>query len=288
MYRPACFLLTLLALLVVTPALALSPPPAVSKVPARFPVHELQPEQVLPQTMDIIFSGQERMRYEVRWTGGLEIGNIEVSITPDKEQKDGFNIEAHVKSTGTLDSWYPVDDHFRCLVVGKMKLPMLYTVRQQEGKKDRITNRVTNYNQAAKVVKYRKNKQKEELYSMTGTSYNEVSAYIISRALNFAAASAENPLIVPTFADKSRHEVKVKLLGREQRDTVFGKISTLKVEPVMKFKGLYDKTGSTVLWLTDDRCRVPVELRTSLVIGSLVARISGYSNPACPELKRGE
>jgi hypothetical protein len=54
----------------------------------------------------------------------------------------------------------------------------------------------------------------------------------------------------------------------------------------MYFKGLYEKSGDTVLWLTDDRCRVPVEIHSKIAIGSLVAELVEYTNSACPELRR--
>ena len=68
--------------------------------------------------------------------------------------------------------------------------------------------------------------------------------------------------------------------------TLFGEQPTLKVQPRMHFKGLYDKDGDTVLWITDDQCRVPVEIRSRIVVGSLVATLTEYENPACPELRQ--
>ncbi len=50
----------------------------------------------------------------------------------------------------------------------------------------------------------------------------------------------------------------------------------------MKFSGLYDKRGDTVIWYSDDACRVPVRVNSKLVIGSLTAKLVSYTNPACP------
>jgi hypothetical protein len=92
--------------------------------------------------------------------------------------------------------------------------------------------------------------------------------------------------VVPTFADKKRNEVRVALLQREKKETLFGVKETLKVQPKMQFKGLYDKSGDTILWLTDDTCRVPVEIHSKIVVGSLVAELVEYTNPACPSLRQ--
>jgi hypothetical protein len=87
--------------------------------------------------------------------------------------------------------------------------------------------------------------------------------------------------LVPVFADKKRHLVPVQVLGREARKTQFGTLRTVKVQPQMRFKGLYDKDGDTVFWLTDDACRVPVEVKSKILIGSLVAELVEYSSPVC-------
>lgn len=255
-------------------------PAALSLPPARG-ARELRADQLLPEALAVIFSGQERLRYEVSWSAGVKIGEVDMTITP---AKDGAHlIRARVVSSGPLESFYPVNDTFECLVSGPLKLPRLYTVEQVEGKKRKKTTRVTRYNQEAKVVKYRKNQQAEELFSMTGTAYNEFASFVISRALKFEGGSA----IVPTFADKRRHEVLVKLLARERKQGPFGETPVLKMQPVMRFKGAYDKSGKTILWVTDDACRVPVEVRSRIAVGALVARLVGYSNPACPRPGRG-
>ena len=50
---------------------------------------------------------------------------------------------------------------------------------------------------------------------------------------------------------------------------------------IMKFKGLYDKDGDTVIWFTDDECRVPVKINSKILIGSLTAELIEYRNSAC-------
>lgn len=54
----------------------------------------------------------------------------------------------------------------------------------------------------------------------------------------------------------------------------------------MTFKGLYDKKGDTVIWYTDDECRVPVLINSKIVIGSLTARLAAYKNSACTRYKQ--
>ena len=80
----------------------------------------------------------------------------------------------------------------------------------------------------------------------------------------------------------------MRLLKKEKRPSIFGERQTLKMQPIMNFKGLYEKSGNTLLWLTDDQCRVPVEIRSRIAVGSLVAKLVGYNNPACPGLQQAQ
>ncbi len=76
-------------------------------------------------------------------------------------------------------------------------------------------------------------------------------AFFITRALRL---KKEVQQIIPSFVDKKRHKVAVKVFGKEQKEAMFGPRNTIKVMPKMNFKGLYDKDGDTVFWLTDDAC----------------------------------
>lgn len=230
-----------------------------------------------------IFSGNEVMHYSISWSGGVKIGDLELAVRR-VERGDGYEIRARVTDYGLFRLFYPVDDTFTTLVRGPLKLPSRYEVLQQEGHGGRETRRLTLYDQQHRKVSYQKNDQPVKTFTMAGTAYNEFSSFFITRALKFQGE--EN--IVPTFVDEKRHEVAVTLLGREKRKSLFGEVDTLKVMPKMEFKGLYDKDGDTVFWLTDDSCRVPVAINSKILIGSLRADLVEYTNPACPEWTGGK
>ena len=244
-------------------------------------IAEADVSQVETAVLDRIYSGFESMHYSVSWSGGVKIGDLYLNIVREPSRKDAYRINARVKDYGPLQLVYPIDDTFDCYVRGPLKLPYQYEVLQKEGF-GKETKRLTRYDQRLRYVLYQKNKEPEERFDLEGIVYNEFAAFFISRALKFSAAEE---FIVPAFVDKKRHEVKVVLLGREKRATLFGEKETLKVMPKMQFKGLYDKKGDTVFWMTDDPCRVPVEIHSKIIIGSLVAELVEYTNPSCGHLK---
>jgi hypothetical protein len=254
----------------------------VSAEPAINTIPETQPSQVDPAILAKVFSGSESLHYAVSWSGGVKIGDIYMDIQKEKSKPEAYSISAKVKDYGPLKLFYPVDDTFRCFVSGYMKLPYRYEVLQKEGY-GRKTTRLAVYDQQAHTVNYQRNQEPQQQFDLDGTVYNEFASFIITRALLFREGEE---IIVPTFADQKRNEVRVALLQREIKRTIFGDKETLKIQPKMDFKGLYEKSGDTILWLTDDKCRVPVEIHSKIVVGSLVAELVGYTNPACTELEQ--
>jgi len=245
-------------------------------------IAEELPLTINRDALAVIYSGQEKMHFSISWSGGIKIGDLYMSITP-LDSGEGLAITARVTDYGLFKFFYPVDDTFITYIRGPLKLPYRYEVRQLEGS-DMDVRRLTLYDQDNFSVIYRKNDNPQVAYSMEGTAYNEFSSFFITRALQLVPDYQE---IVPTFVDDKRHRVAVKVFGLEPRKSIFGTMDTIKVMPKMSFKGLYDKDGDTVFWLTDDNCRIPVEIDSKILIGSLVAELVDYSNPAC-HLKKQE
>ena len=232
--------------------------------------------EVRKDLLRTIFSGDETMHFAVSWTGGIRIGDLDLKLRPDG--KGGFAIHARVSDFGAFRMFYPVDDTFVTYVGRGRMLPYRYEVLQREGWRGRETRRLTRYDQVGLEVKSRKNDVDQQVIPIAGPVYNEFSSFYITRVMDLVPG---RPFMVPTFADKKRNKVKVLVRGRESMDTPYGRVRTVVVVPLMKFKGLYDKDGDTVIWLTDDECRVPVRINSKIAIGSLTATLDGYSNSAC-------
>ncbi len=230
---------------------------------------------VLSRAKQTVFSGLEEMHYNISWTGGIKIGDLFLRLKQTGD--DEYEIFARVTDYGLFRFFYPVDDVFVTLVRGALKLPYRYDVLQREGRGS-VTKRLSLYDQRGLSVRYTKNDFPEEVFELSGPVHNEFSSFYITRSM---VLEPDNSFMVPTFADKKRNEVKVEVRGREDINSPFGRVKTLVVAPVMKFKGLFDKEGDTVIWMTDDSCRVPVKIQSKILIGSLTAVLDTYSNAAC-------
>ena len=234
--------------------------------------------EIIPELLPIAYSGGEKLRYAVSYTGGLRLGTLtlEVKALPGP---DRFQLRAFVSTDeGALKHFYPIHDLHVTEVQGPARLPCRYEVWQEEGK-DYRAHRLTVYNQQTGLVTVRKNNDQPRQFAVGAPVHNEFSAFFASRLM---PQQVGGDFLVPTFADSKKNQVVVRVLAEERLKTVLGEVATRKVTPILKFHGLYDKRGDTILWYSADECRLPVKVNSKILIGSLTARLIAYENPHCP------
>jgi hypothetical protein len=232
-----------------------------------------------PEIAKIAYTGGEKFYYDISWTGGIKIGELRLEIKKVPDQKDTYEILANITTdNGMFHYIYPVKDTHITRVTGNDRLPIHYEIWQKEGR-SYTAHRVLTYEQLGGKVIYTKDGDPTREFTVSGTTHNEFSSFFGSRVM---ALEVGKPFKVPTFADDKRNEVVVETMRKTHlEDTVIGPVDTVEVMPILTFTGLYDKRGDTVIWYTNDECRVPVLINSKIVIGSLTSTLVYYSNPAC-------
>ncbi len=235
--------------------------------------------KIIPEIAKVAYSGGEKLYYDISWTGGVKVGELQLEVKKVAKEKEAYEILANVTTkNGVLHYIYPANDTYITIVKGGERLPVYYETWQKEGWHYR-SHRVTRYEQKEGKVIYKKGSHPPKVYKISGTTYNEFSSFFGSRVMPL---DINKPFLVPTFADNKRNVVIVKPVRKVHFDeTVIGPVDTIEVTPILTFKGLYDKQGDTVIWYTDDKCRVPVLINSKIAIGSLSSTLTYYSNPAC-------
>jgi hypothetical protein len=69
-------------------------------------------------------------------------------------------------------------------------------------------------------------------------------------------------------------DVEVHVLGREKVATPVGEFPTIKVKTYPKYEGVFMHKGEIYMWLTDDSRRIPVLMKSTIAIGSIVATLT--------------
>ena len=125
---------------------------------------------------------------------------------------------------------------------------------------------ITQLNEAERYGKYT-----SEEYPLTPGALDELSVLYYVRTLPLLANTT---VTAKVFASKKNWELEVKVLGREALDTMLGRRETLRVEPLLKYEGIFQQKGKMTVWLTDDAERIPVQMKSEIIIGSFVTTLT--------------
>jgi hypothetical protein len=72
------------------------------------------------------------------------------------------------------------------------------------------------------------------------------------------------------------YPIYVKVLGRERVEVPAGEFDCIIVEPVLQTTGIFEQKGQLTIWLTDDTVKMPVLMRSKVVIGAFEAVLKDY------------
>lgn len=216
----------------------------------------------------------EILHYDVTWMG-LTAGRLTLAVRQLDDRGELLALEITARTAGLLEKIYPVRDTFRVVVRGPARLPSHYRIDQHQGERRNI--RTTIYNQERRLIVYQRNQDLVERFMVAGPVHNEFSAFYAMRIMPLALGKS---VVIPTFADRERHEIEVLVEKIETIESILGRRDSLQVRPQLTFVGLYEKAGDPQIWLTDDQYRVPLRIRSRIAIGSLTATLTYYQGPA--------
>lgn len=73
-----------------------------------------------------------------------------------------------------------------------------------------------------------------------------------------------------------RNPVIVKVLRREVVDLPAGKFNTIVIQPIIKSRGIFSDKGEALIWLSDDRDRVMVQMRVKLKMVTISLQLKSH------------
>jgi hypothetical protein len=120
----------------------------------------------------------------------------------------------------------------------------------------------------------------------TDRPLDELSFIFFLRTLELAPDSVYS---FDRFYDERRTPTTVRLVRRDTLRAVFGHVGVFVID--MNVKDKVDRGGDKTirLWLSEDRCRVPVRIETQLpYLGAGIMTIDSASTPACASSASGE
>ena len=103
-----------------------------------------------------------------------------------------------------------------------------------------------------------------------------VSTFFYARTLDYTGLEVGDKFELHNFYKKKVYPLDVIYKGKETVEVEAGTFDCIMVEPVIVEGGLFKTEGKIIIWLTDDELRIPVKVKTKILIGSIDAELAEY------------
>ncbi|MBN1154074.1 DUF3108 domain-containing protein [candidate division KSB1 bacterium] len=80
-------------------------------------------------------------------------------------------------------------------------------------------------------------------------------------------------IYIDNHTDRKLYPLEVKVLGKERVTVKAGTFDCIVIEPVLRSDAIFKQRGRLTIWLTDDSRRVPVQMKSKIIIGSITAEL---------------
>lgn len=214
---------------------------------------------------EFLSSDSEKIHYRISLLG-VPVGSAELEA---KKENNEVRISLRVSSNSVIASIYPVDDLIVTRHIGGNFI--LSTIRQQEGafKSDRGFTIFLRDKNVFWIDRLTNRSVRESIPNSNVVDLLSGFYYLRNRPL--MVGSTETLQIY----DSDRYtELPVDILRREKIILPgLRQVDTLVIQPKLTTEGIFRRTGEVLIWVTDDKFRVPVKFVTSIALGQVTAEL---------------
>ena len=222
------------------------------------------------------FGPGERLEYVLRW-GGMAAGDTVMAVEEGKDSRgrDIYKVVNTAESRSVIDLIYKIRNRYESHISPEDGLPRKYVFHMREGGKRK--DRVYLFDQGRLMVKRMemgKDGTSSDVYEIEERTYDTISSLYAMRNMDFTVGKS---VTFNVFDNRKNYELEIDILGREDIEVGAGKFMTIKVQPKLKFEGIFRRKGSLFVWMTDDVRHIPVMMKSKVGVGSIIAELVRYT-----------
>ncbi|HEY5523690.1 MAG TPA: DUF3108 domain-containing protein [Desulfuromonadaceae bacterium] len=216
----------------------------------------------------------ERLEFELSYSG-VTAGQ---AVQEVKQDGTGIHIISTARSADWLRYFFPVDDRIESYLISGIPplfigSPRLYQERKHEGKT--VTNREARFDrQKLEVTTIDHRNKEEKKQAITKRTYDTLSSFFYFRTIPLQVGTS---YFIDIYDCNRLWNTEVKVLRREELVTPLGRFKTIVIHPLLKSEGIFARTGDIFIWMTDDDRRIPVLMKSKVIVGSITATLTGGS-----------
>ena len=220
------------------------------------------------------FGVGERLKFEIKY-GFISAGTATLGIpeTVTERGYECYRIVSLAESNSFFSAFFTVRDVAESYLDTRELVPRRFEKRLREG--DFRAHDVVLFDHDRHIALYPK--RGDRLVPISVGAQDILSSLYYVRMMDLTVGRST---FIDNHADKKNYPLEIKVLRRERVKVPVGRFDCLVVEPVMRGAGLFSHQGRLTVWLTDDAARIPVLMKSKIMVGSITAVLTDvdYAN----------
>jgi len=227
------------------------------------------------QKKTTVFKKGEWLRFKMSYSGWMKAGSL--SLTVDDtilNGKEVFHVIGKGNTIGIIKWFFKVNDTYQSYFDKKTGKPYLFKRNINEG--GYKINRQINFDYTTHTATIQDFKLKTRDTISIGNIQDMMSSFYFLRNHDTRNLKPGDEITLHMFMDAQTTLFKLRFLGTEILKTRFGKIKTLRFNPLVQSGRVFRKNESVTIWITADDNKIPIQMKASLAVGSLRAELDAY------------
>jgi Protein of unknown function (DUF3108) len=221
------------------------------------------------------YKNGELLKYKVTY-GLIHAGFTTLAVENTKiNDKPGLHVIGKGWSVGITELLFPVRDNYESYFDPNTLRPSRFIRNIKEGGHTKNKEILFDFNDLkATVINYKKQTKKD--YPINKNVKDMMMSVYYFRSLDFNKLETGEIVAFDLFFDEEIHSLKIIVLGREQIHTKFGTLNTLVIMPLVQQGRVFKENESLTIWFSDDKNKIPVKLKASILVGSIKMDLEEY------------
>ena len=225
-------------------------------------------ELVNPLPESIPFGEGENLIFDIRY-GLIHAGyaTMEVRNIALLDSVKCYHIVSVARTNKVFDKIFRVRDRHESFIEYDNLYSLRFEKHLREGKYR--CDREVDFDQKRHLAVY-KNKE----IPIAPNTRDILAALYYVRTLSFEPGQA---IVIANHTSRKNYPIYIKMIGRERVKVPAGVFDCIVIEPVLETSAIFENKGKLTIWLSDDTVRMPVMLRSKVMVGAFEAVLREYT-----------
>ncbi len=216
---------------------------------------------------NIAFGVGEKLSFDINY-GFINAGTatMEVVRLIEWEQRPCYQIVTRANSNSFFSTFYKVDDRVESIVDAVGLFSWRFEKNLREGSYH--SNRMCTFDQLNHLAFYN-----DDTLEVAPFVQDVLSVLYYVRTQDLEVGQS---LFLENFTDGKDYPLEVRILKKETVTVDAGTFDCIVVEPLLRSVGVFKHEGRLKVWLTDDYLKMPVIMKSKVLVGSISAELTAY------------